>query len=116
MKTTPMKTAVAAAYCLLALGGTANAQSTFNNGVNGTGNPGNSGADTNASVTGQTNATDNTSGTPAPNDVPPVSAIGGNTTPVGAVPEPETYAMMATGLGLIAYIGRRRKKSKKDKR
>jgi hypothetical protein len=74
MKTTPMKSAIAAA-CFVVFAGTAGAQSTFNNGVNGTSNPGNSGADTNASTTGQANATNNTAGTPAPNNVPPVSAI-----------------------------------------
>lgn len=31
--------------------------------------------------------------------------------PVGAVPEPETYAMLMAGLGLIGLMGRRRKQS-----
>jgi hypothetical protein len=29
---------------------------------------------------------------------------------MGAVPEPETYAMFMTGLGLMGFIARRRKK------
>lgn len=31
--------------------------------------------------------------------------------PVGAVPEPETYAMLMAGLGLIGFMARRRKQS-----
>jgi len=30
---------------------------------------------------------------------------------VAAVPEPETYAMLLTGLGLIGFIARRRQKA-----
>jgi hypothetical protein len=32
--------------------------------------------------------------------------------PVAAVPEPETYAMMLAGLGMMATIARRRKSKK----
>jgi hypothetical protein len=30
---------------------------------------------------------------------------------IGAVPEPETYAMLLGGLGVIGFIGRRRQKA-----
>ncbi|MDP1672545.1 MAG: FxDxF family PEP-CTERM protein, partial [Burkholderiales bacterium] len=30
---------------------------------------------------------------------------------VSAIPEPETYAMMAAGLGLLGFVARRRKKT-----
>ncbi len=36
-------------------------------------------------------------------------AFSGQLTPVGVVPEPETYAMMLAGLGLVAFAARRRK-------
>ncbi len=73
---------------------------------------GSAGSTTNLSATGQANATINTAGTPSQNNAAPVSAIAttstaANTTPVSAIPEPDTYALMAAGLGLIAYIGRR---------
>ena len=29
--------------------------------------------------------------------------------PVGAVPEPETYAMLLAGLGMMGFVARRRK-------
>ncbi|MEG1324253.1 MAG: FxDxF family PEP-CTERM protein, partial [Janthinobacterium sp.] len=32
--------------------------------------------------------------------------------PVAAVPEPETYAMMLAGLGLVGFMARRRKAGK----
>ncbi len=125
MKMTPMKAAIAAAYLLAgaSLAGMAAAQSTFNNGVNGTVSPGNSGNEnTSASAMGAGNSTANTANTPAANNVPCASAIltagctnttgGGSGPTVSAVPEPETYALMAAGLGLIGYLGRRRTKRK----
>ena len=30
-------------------------------------------------------------------------------TPVGAIPEPETYALMLVGLGAIGFVARRRR-------
>jgi hypothetical protein len=106
--------------CLTGMTFTASAQSllgggnTFNNGVNGTVSPGNSGNEnTTANPNGVGNSTANTSGTPAPGNVPCQSAIltaGCTGGPVGAVPEPETYALLLTGLGLVAIAVRRRKK------
>lgn len=36
-------------------------------------------------------------------------AFSGSLTPIGVVPEPETYAMMLAGLGLLGFVARRRK-------
>ena len=41
----------------------------------------------------------------------PGGEIRGQLIQVVAVPEPETYAMMVAGLGLIGWIGARRRKS-----
>jgi hypothetical protein len=123
MKTTPMKGVIAA--CFLAgatLASGALAQSTFNNGVNGTASPGNSGNENlTANANGVTNSTLNTANTPAANNVPCQSAIltagcgGTGGPPVTGVPEPETYALMAAGLGMIGYLGRRRKKKENER-
>lgn len=43
------------------------------------------------------------------NEINGVLALKGNFTPVAAVPEPETYAMLLAGLGLIGFMARRRK-------
>jgi hypothetical protein len=42
------------------------------------------------------------SGTPIPNPRPPV--------PVTAIPEPEMYAMMLAGLGVLGFVARRKKR------
>lgn len=43
------------------------------------------------------------------NEINGVLALKGDYTPVGKVPEPETYAMLLAGLGLVALTTRRRK-------
>lgn len=43
------------------------------------------------------------------NEINGVLALRGDYTPVAAVPEPETYAMMLAGLGLLGFTARRKK-------
>ena len=38
----------------------------------------------------------------------------GNVTPLAAVPEPETYAMLLAGLGMMGFVARRKVKRKND--
>ncbi len=83
---------------------------TFNNGLSEVGNPGISGANTNAGTTGHTKGTSNTVAALASGNAPNTSASGANAIPVGVIGEPQTSTLMAAGLGLIAYIGRRRRK------
>ena len=42
-------------------------------------------------------------------DSPYDDNLGGITVSIAAIPEPETYALMLAGLGLLGFIGRRRK-------
>ncbi|HUP09365.1 MAG TPA: PEP-CTERM sorting domain-containing protein [Caldimonas sp.] len=39
----------------------------------------------------------------------PGCAIGITPPPVGAIPEPETYALMLAGLGMLSWVARRRR-------
>lgn len=45
------------------------------------------------------------------NEINGVLALKGDFTPVGEIPEPETYAMLLAGLGLVALTTRRRRKN-----
>ena len=45
------------------------------------------------------------------NEINGVLALKGDYTPVGEIPEPETYAMLLAGLGLVALTTRRRRKN-----
>ena len=40
-----------------------------------------------------------------------IGAANLETVSVGAIPEPETYALMMAGLGVMAFVARRRKQS-----
>ncbi len=66
---------------------------------------------TTTQMPGTTPTTSNTGagGTTGGTNVTGVSQAGGTATPVGTVPEPETYAMMALGLVLMGFVARRRK-------
>ncbi len=106
MNVTCLKATIAAA-CLVLGTGIAAAQSS-NSGTSGSsdntgsfssGSSNESNGNTSTSPSAMTAAATNTTST----------AGGASGTPVGAVPEPETYAMMALGLGLLGYVGRRRK-------
>jgi PEP-CTERM motif len=44
----------------------------------------------------------------------PPLATTGNTGVVGAVPEPETYAMLLAGLAVMGFVVRRRRQSQDD--
>ena len=77
---------------------------------------GNASSTTSATTASSTPSTNSSTGSTASGMTTPsaVSAqAGGNATgnaaPVGTVPEPETYAMMALGLVLMGYVARRRK-------
>ncbi|MEO8443102.1 MAG: ice-binding family protein [Betaproteobacteria bacterium] len=39
------------------------------------------------------------------------NGLNGDLSPVGAIPEPETYAMLLAGLGLMGFVARRRKQN-----
>jgi hypothetical protein len=93
------------------------AQSTNNNGTFGTTSPGASILESTAPTFAQENATANANQN-ALDNVPNRSALittqGGDGGVVGAIPEPETYVLMLSGLGLVMWATRRRKKGKEQ--